>query len=51
MSSEKKESSFWSVKEDKDEAKEFETGPMSVLLQSVKSNSQVHIKLLIYNCT
>lgn len=34
---------FYSTKEDKDEQKEFETGPMSVLMQSVKQNTQVLI--------
>lgn len=29
------------MKEDKDEQKEFETGPMSVLVHSVKNNTQV----------
>ena len=29
------------VVEERDEQKEFETGPLSVLMQSVKSNSQV----------
>ena len=36
-----KKESFYSVKEDKDENKEFETGPMSILMQSVKQNTQV----------
>jgi len=40
-SSDKKES-FYSIKEDKDEQKEFETGPMSILMQSVKQNTQVY---------
>jgi hypothetical protein len=38
--SDKKES-FYSVKEDKDEQKEFETGPLSILMNSVKQNTQV----------
>lgn len=38
--SDKKEP-FFSVKEDKDEQKEFETGPLSILMQSVKQNTQV----------
>lgn len=29
------------MKEDRDEQKEFETGPLSVLMQSVKNNTQV----------
>ena len=33
--------SFFSEKEDKDEQQEFETGPMSILMQSVKMNTQV----------
>ena len=40
VSSDKKDA-FYSVKEDKDEAKEFETGPLSVLMYSVKQNTQV----------
>ena len=36
-----KKETFWSVKEDKDEQKEFETGPLSVLMHSVKQNTQV----------
>jgi len=35
--------------EEKDEQKEFETGPMSVLMQSVKNNTQVCGLLLEYN--
>ena len=35
--------SFYSVKVDKDEEKEFETGPLSILWQSVKENNQVLI--------
>ena len=38
------------VVEERDEQKEFETGPLSVLMQSVKSNSQVSsFHLLIIN--
>jgi hypothetical protein len=33
------------VKEDKDEQKEFETGPLSILMQSVKQNTQVRVTL------
>jgi small nuclear ribonucleoprotein D2 len=33
--------SFFSVKVDKDEEKEFETGPLSILMHSVKQNTQV----------
>jgi hypothetical protein len=36
-----KKEAFYSVKEDKDEQKEFETGPLSVLMQSVQQNTQV----------
>ena len=36
-------SSFYSVKVDKDEEKEFETGPLSILWHSVKENNQVLI--------
>ncbi len=36
-----KKESFYSVKEDKDEQKEFETGPLSILMHSVKQNTQV----------
>ena len=36
-----KKESFYSVKEDKDEQKEFETGPLSILMNSVKQNTQV----------
>ena len=32
---------YSAVVEERDEQKEFETGPLSVLMQSVKSNSQV----------
>mmetsp|Transcript_17318 Transcript_17318/g.28967 ORF Transcript_17318/g.28967 Transcript_17318/m.28967 type:complete len:112 (-) Transcript_17318:94-429(-) len=35
--------SFYSVKVDKDEEKEFETGPLSILWRSVKENNQVLI--------
>jgi hypothetical protein len=38
-----KKDSFFSVKEDKDEQKEFETGPLSILMQSVKQNTQVRV--------
>jgi hypothetical protein len=31
------------MNEDKDEQKEFETGPMSVLMHSVKQNTQVRV--------
>ena len=34
---------YYAKKEDKDELKEFETGPLSVLMQSVKQNTQVLI--------
>ena len=34
--------------EERDEAKEIETGPLSVLLQSVKQNTQVHKDLMRY---
>lgn len=34
---------FYQTKEDKDEKEEFETGPLSVLMQSVKNNMQVLI--------
>jgi len=40
-----KKESFYSVKEDKDETKEFETGPLSILMQSVKQNTQVNFIL------
>jgi small nuclear ribonucleoprotein D2 len=33
--------SFYSEKVDKDEEKEFETGPLSILMHSVKQNTQV----------
>ena len=36
-----KKESFYSTKEDKDEQKEFETGPLSILMNSVKQNTQV----------
>lgn len=36
-----KKEPFYSIKEDKDEQKEFETGPLSVLMHSVKHNTQV----------
>lgn len=36
-----KKEAFYSIKEDKDEQKEFETGPLSVLMQSVQQNTQV----------
>ena len=36
-----KKESFYSEKEDKDEQKEFETGPLSILMNSVKQNTQV----------
>ena len=45
--SDKKES-FYSVKEDKDEQKEFETGPLSILMQSVKQNTQVFQLVKLY---
>jgi hypothetical protein len=38
-----KKEAFYSVKEDKDEQKEFETGPLSVLMQSVQQNTQVNL--------
>jgi hypothetical protein len=41
MGDKKEGGGFFSVKEDKDEQKEFETGPLSVLMQSVKQNTQV----------
>lgn len=34
---------YYATKEEKDEAQEFETGPLSVLMQSVKNNTQVLI--------
>lgn len=34
--------SFYSEKVDKDEEKEFETGPLSILMHSVKQNTQVN---------
>ena len=34
---------YYTTKEDKDEKEEFETGPLSVLMQSVKNNTQVLI--------
>jgi hypothetical protein len=37
-----KKEAFYSIKEDKDEQKEFETGPLSVLMQSVQQNTQVN---------
>ncbi|CAM9230270.1 unnamed protein product, partial [Ectocarpus fasciculatus] len=37
------------VKEDKDEQKEFETGPLSILMNSVKQNTQV-INTVLINC-
>lgn len=36
------------VPEERDEQKEFETGPLSVLMQSVKQNTQVLIYFCIY---
>jgi hypothetical protein len=41
FSSVAKKEAFYSIKEDKDEQKEFETGPLSVLMQSVQQNTQV----------
>lgn len=32
--------------DERDEQKEFENGPLSVLMQSVKTNSQVRNKIL-----
>lgn len=43
-----KKEGFYSVKEDKDEQKEFETGPMSILMNSVKQNTQASGYLLLY---
>ena len=43
MSGAKWQDEFYSSKEDKDEKEEFETGPLSVLMQSVKNNTQVLI--------
>lgn len=41
--------SFYSVKVDKDEEKEFETGPLSILMHSVKQNTQVdRFNLIIF---
>ncbi len=37
-----KKESFYSEKEEKDEQKEFETGPLSILMNSVKQNTQVN---------
>lgn len=34
--------------EERDEQAEFETGPLSVLMQSVKQNTQVCTALLVY---
>lgn len=42
-----KKESFFAVKEDKDEQKEFETGPLSILMNSVKQNTQVRHPNLI----
>lgn len=39
--------SFYSEKVDKDEEKEFETGPLSILMHSVKQNTQVNYFLLL----
>ena len=41
MSSAAGKGSFYSEKVDKDEEKEFETGPLSILMHSVKQNTQV----------
>jgi small nuclear ribonucleoprotein D2 len=38
-----KKDSFYAEKEEKDEQKEFETGPLSILMTSVKQNTQVLI--------
>jgi hypothetical protein len=35
--------------EEKDEQKEFETGPLSVLMQSVKQNTQVKRQEILYS--
>ena len=43
MSGAKWQEEFYASKEDKDEREEFETGPLSVLMQSVKNNTQVLI--------
>lgn len=36
--------------EERDEQKEFETGPMSVLMQSVKNNTQVCLVSISHIC-
>ena len=45
-----KKEAFYSIKEDKDEQKEFETGPLSVLMQSVQQNTQVIILITSRIC-
>lgn len=45
-----KKESFFSVKEDKDEQKEFETGPLSILMNSVKQNTQVRRNIPSHLC-
>ena len=41
---------MWAPKDqvEKDEAKDFETGPLSILMQSVKQNTQVKVKQSLY---
>jgi hypothetical protein len=48
MSSAAGKGSFYSEKVDKDEEKEFETGPLSILMHSVKQNTQVSFFLFFF---